>query len=76
MKQLGNRIVLDESDFRDLVKGKVVTNEARWTAIILSDIGFERMVHALVEAMAERGLGGDALIRMVRPAWPKGDDDS
>ena len=73
MKQLGNRIVLDESDFRDLVKGKVVTTAG--TMLILSDIGFERMVHALVEAMAERGLGSDALIRMVRPAWPKGDDE-
>ena len=74
MRQLRNRIVLDEHDFRELVKGKVVTNAD--TMMILSDIGFERMVHALVEAMAERGLGSDALIRMVRPAWPKGDDDS
>jgi len=56
------RIVLDETAFRDLVAGKAVRLEATnpegppaLVGIILSDIGFERMLRAIRDASQSTG---------------------
>jgi hypothetical protein len=50
------RIVIDETAFRRLVAGELVTHAVgnRQVELILSDIGWTKMMHAIGEAI-ERG---------------------
>ena len=74
------KILLSEADFRDLVAGKTIKLH-RSVDAVLDDIGWERMVGGVLDAMEERGLTLADLIRLAartRPStWPKseGDDD-
>ena len=72
------KIVLEEADFRDLVNGRAVKLH-RSVDVALADIGWQRMLGAIVDAMAERGLGLADVIRLTAqsqpPQWPKGEDD-
>jgi hypothetical protein len=63
------KIILNEADFRDLVAGKIVTKDAKAAhpevKIALSDIGWDRMIDALAQAMAERAVGPDIMRRVL-----------
>ncbi len=53
------RITLDERDFRELVAGRIATPEQRspdapFVEIILSDIGWPRMLRAITEAQRQQ----------------------
>lgn len=47
---IGPRIILDEAAFRDLVAGKVIS--VGDVKIILDDIGWNRQLCALIDALA------------------------
>ena len=49
------RVVLNEKDFETLVRGKAVAKEG--VAIILSDIGWDRMFFHVERAMRDSGSG-------------------
>jgi hypothetical protein len=63
------KIVLDEGDFRDLVAGKTVTtvsnSDRGELQIVLSDIGWDRMLDALAHAMTERAVGPDVMRQLM-----------
>jgi len=71
------KVALNEADFRDLVTGRVVNVKGVCDVqIALGEIGWSRMIHAIVDAAAERGIGVDHLIRLMsRPHPPKDDHD-
>lgn len=53
-----HRAVLDEGGLRELLKGKVVrlrTADDHLVELILSDIGFDRLVFALADAVKPEG---------------------
>ena len=51
------RVTLDEADFRKLVAGRIVETEVKykgerlWLSFALKDIGYEKMVEGLRDAM-------------------------
>jgi hypothetical protein len=55
------RVSLDEADFRKLVAGRVVEVEVKhkdvrwWLQIALSDIGFDKMIEAVRDAVDGAG---------------------
>ena len=51
------RIVIDEKDFENLVRGKVIVKENGECAIVLSDIGWDRMFFHIERAMRDAGSG-------------------
>lgn len=56
-------------------RGRVVNLEGVCgVQIALGEIGWSRMIDAIVDAAAERGIGGDHLIRLMSGPHPPKDD--
>ena len=71
-------MLLSEADFRDLVAGKSIKLH-RSVYLSLDDIGWRRMLGAILDAMEERDLTLADLIRLAaqtRPStWPKSEGE-
>jgi hypothetical protein len=67
------RVTLDEADFRDLVAGRAVNHG--WVEISLDYIEWRRLVEALADAMRDRGVNIEVMIRTRRPVIEDSDSD-